>query len=302
MLYIAAMATAITACSGDEPLAPEAGTPITVSATMPGDVWAVASRTNTTQAYSNWTLHYTNYKGEADTYKPTVELSGISATFTTGSELVWAQIKDTEANETFYLTCKDSEGATFYTTTSAAHGAETINFATAMTPVVAKFTVNFTFVNNLDADADDFAITFSAQGAAAYNAATHGGACPTSSADAVTSFAALTGTTDANSYIVTGTILLPAQTLGNVLTVTYNGGTADVTTDDISWNVDLSTVSVGSSGQKANQRIAGQHLTLNISASYTTLNAPSIEVEAFTTGSDYESDLGGVAQQPSTNP
>ena len=283
------MATAITACSGEENLAPEADMPITVSATMPGDVWAVASR-GAGETYTGWTLHYTNYQNEAATYEPNVTVNGTSATFTTGSDLVWAQIKDTEAaDETFYLTCQDSEEATFYATTTAAHGAATIKFADDMKPVVAKFTVKFTLENNLGADAKDFAITFSAQGAAEYDAPTHGAKCPEGTT-VVTSFAALTGTTDANSCIVTGSILLPEQEMGDELIVKYGSH---------NWTVDLSKVTVGNSTQTANQLKAGQHITLNIKASYTSLNAPSIEIEAFTQGGSY--DLGGVAQQPSTN-
>ena len=291
MLYIAAMATAITACSGEESLAPEADMPITVSVTIPGDVWAVASR-GAGETYTHWKLHYTNYQNKAATYEPNVTVKGTSATFTTDSNLVWAQIKDTEAaDETFYLTCQDSEGATFYATTTAAHGAATIKFADDMKPVVAKFTVKFTLENNLEADAEDFAITFSAQGAAEYDAPTHGAKCPEGTI-IVTSFSDLTGTEGTNLYTVTGSILLPEQEMGDELIVKYGSH---------NWTVNLSTVSVGNSGQKANQLKAGQHITLNIKASYTSLNAPSIEIEAFEHATGYENDLGGEAQQPSTN-
>ena len=81
MLYIAAMATAITACTAEESLAPQADQPITVSATMPGEVWATASRASSMGTldktdYSEVELHYTDYKGEisgARSYTPPME-------------------------------------------------------------------------------------------------------------------------------------------------------------------------------------------------------------------------------------
>ena len=97
MLYIAAMATAITACTSEDALAPELNTPLTVSATIPGDVWAVASRSaegedpsvgsspaSRAPQYSAWALHYTNYQGHAATYSPSVTVTDGVASFTTG--------------------------------------------------------------------------------------------------------------------------------------------------------------------------------------------------------------------------
>ena len=297
MLYIAAMATAITACSGEESLAPEANTPITVSATIPGDVWAVASRGAGEEIYSDWTLHYTNYKGEAATYSPIVSVNNGTASFTTGDDLVWAKL---DATLPIHLTCKTDNGTasdatddyTLHVSVANATPREELAFG-AMKPVVAKFTVKFTMVNNLGANAEDFRITFSAYDAGEYDASTHDGVCPASSTDAVTSFEALTGTTGENPCIVTGTMLLPEQEMGNELIVTYGSH---------NWTVALSQVAITGTNpvQYANQLKAGQHITLNLNASLTSLGTPSIEVEAFTHGGSY--DLGGEAQQPSTNP
>ena len=120
MLYIAAMATAITACTSEDALVPELNTPLTVSATIPGDVWAVASRSaegedpssgsssaSRAPQYSDWTLHYTNYKGEAATYSPNVSVNNGTASFTTGTDLVWEQI---DATQSMHLTCKTDNG------------------------------------------------------------------------------------------------------------------------------------------------------------------------------------------------
>ena len=309
MLYIAAMATAITACSGEESLAPEANTPITVSATIPGDVWAVASRSaegedpydgsspaSRAPQYSAWTLHYTDYQGHAATYSPNVTVTDGVASFTTGDDLVWAKI---DATQPIHLTCVTDNGTddttddyTLHVSVANATPREELAFG-AMKPVVAKFTVKFTMVNNLGANAEDFRITFSAYDAGEYDAATDGGVCPASSTDAVTSFEALTGTTGENPCIVTGTMLLPEQEMGDELIVTYGSH---------NWTVDLSQVAITGTNpvQYANQLKAGQHITLNLNASLTSLGTPSIEVEAFTHGGSY--DLGGEAQQPSTNP
>ncbi|MBR5541544.1 MAG: hypothetical protein IKU64_04220 [Bacteroides sp.] len=300
MLYIAAMATAITACSGEESLAPEAGTPVTVSVTIPGDVWAVASRAAGEVTYTDWTLHYTDYKGEAATYAPTVTMNEeVEASFTTGTDLVWEQI---DATKPIHLTCKTDNGTTDDTTddytlhvsVASATPRQTLAFE-AMKPTVAKFTVNFTLTTN---SSETVSIGFEAKGMADdYNPLeTTDGAWPASDLESeyITGFETLQVEQEEGSLVrtVTGTILLPEQDMNPTMVIDLGSH---------QWTVDLSTVSVGNSGQKANQLKAGQHLTLNIKASYTTLNAPSIEVEAFEHATGYESELGGEAQQPSTN-
>jgi hypothetical protein len=93
--------------------------------------------------------------------------------------------------------------------------------------------------------------------------------------------------------VFTSSILLPEQTMGNMLTVTYGS--------DITWKLDLSQVKVKDTNpvQYANQLIAGQHLTLNLKASVTNLNAPAdVQIEAFTKADadGYTGELGGVAK------
>ena len=296
MLYIAAMATAITACSGEETLAPEAGMPITVSVTIPGDVWAVASR-GAGETYTDWTLHYTDYKGEAATYAPTPTVAmgeEVEASFTTSTDLVWEQI---DATKPIHLTCKTDNGTTNDTTddytlhvsVDNAPSRQTLAFG-AMKPTVAKFTVNFTLTTN---SSKTISIGFKAKGmAAAHAPQTNDGVWPANDSEDVTDFGnSWVETSAAGTRTVTGTILLPQQDMNPIMI--FGLGQA------LPWNVDLSKVSVGGSDQPANQLKAGQHITLNITASYTTLNAPSIEVEAFTQGGSY--DLGGDAQ-PNTNP
>ena len=294
MLYIAAMATAITACSGEETLAPEAGTPITVSVTIPGDVWAVASRV-AGETYSDWTLHYTDYKGDAATYAPTVTEGNGTFSFTTDKNLVWEKI---DATKPIHLTCvtdngtpsDDTDDYTLHVSVASATPRQPLAFG-AMKPTVAKFTVNFTLTTNNSTDA--VTIAFGAKGMADdYDPQANNGAWPANDSEDVTGFgSSLVDTPAAGTRTVTGTILLPEQEMGDELIVKYGSH---------NWIVDLSTVSV-SSEQKANQLKAGQHITLNIKASYTSLNAPSIEIEAFEPASGYENDLGGEAQQPSTN-
>lgn len=303
MLYIAAMATAITACSGEDSLAPEASTPITVSVTIPGDVWAVASRVVGEETYSNWTLHYTGLSGNAvyAVGDANVAVTNNAVSFTTyqaeDNKLVWEQIN---ATKPIHLTCvtdngtpsDDTDDYTLHVSVASATPRQPLAFG-AMKPTVAKFTVNFTLTTN---SSEAISIGFEAKGMAdQYNPQTTDGAWPASDSKEVLGFgSSLVETSEAGSLVrtVTGTILLPEQEMGDELIVKYGSH---------NWTVNLSTVSVGNSGQKANQLKAGQHITLNIKASYTSLNAPSIEIEAFEHATGYENDLGGEAQQPSTN-
>ena len=314
MLYIAAMATAITACSGEESLAPEANTPITVSATIPGDVWAVASRSaegedpydgsspaSRAPQYSAWTLHYTDYQGHAATYSPSVTVTDGVASFTTGDDLVWAKI---DATQPIHLTCVTDNGTddtsndyTLHVSVASATPRQILAFE-AMKPTVAKLTVKFTLENNINLapDPEEFSMSFSAKGKkeasgeeTAYDPRTDKGVWPVGETP-VTSFSTLTGISGTDFYTVTGTILLPEQTLGDELTVTYGSYT---------WTANLSQVEVKNTNpvQYANQLKAGQHLTLNLKTLLTSLNAPNmnIEAEAFTpVNTGYENALGGV--------
>ena len=149
---------------------------------------------------------------------------------------------------------------------------------------------------------NDFAISINAKMEAdSYDPMTHGGTWPIGDdvfegGPIFSQQSAVTGT-----YTVTASKLLPQQTMGETLTVTYNNGTADNTEDDISWTLNLSAVAVtgGEEDQMANELIAGQHLTLNLKAGLTAINTPSdIQIEAFTAADadDYTPDLGGVAK------
>ena len=317
MLYIAAMATAITACTSEDALAPELNTPLTVSATIPGDVWAVASRSaegedpsvgsfpaSRAPQYSAWTLHYTNYQGHAATYEPTVTVTmneEVEASFTTGDDLVWAQI---DATQPIHLTCVTDNGTddtsddyTLHVSVASATQRQTLAFE-AMKPTVAKLTVKFTLENNMNLapEPEEFSMSFSAKGKkeasgeeTAYDPRTDKGVWPVGETS-VTSFSTLTGISGTDFYTVTGTILLPEQTLGDELTVTYGS---------YIWTADLSQVEVKNTNpvQYANRLKAGQHLTLNLKTSLTSLNAPNmnIEAEAFTpVNTGYENALGGV--------
>ena len=93
---------------------------------------------------------------------------------------------------------------------------------------------------------------------------------------------------------------LPEVDGASLLTITDTKGTAD-TADDLTWQIDLAQLSVsgGNSVQKANELVAGQHLTLTLTLSRTTLTLGSIGMVDFAeaaTGS-YEDDLGAVAKE-----
>ena len=268
---IAAVATAITACTAEESLAPQADQPITVSATMPGEVWATASRavsmgTLDQTDYSDMTLHYTDYKGVAATYEVplnTIEFSvansAYSFWFTTGSDLVWGRVDDTKP---IHLTCKEGE-VTFHTSVESAEPGKELPFTDAIKPTMAKLTVKLTFNHNITGELQTLNATITAAGAATdYHPQTNGGIHQTDGTAAAQSLAlAATG----SDNVFTSSMLLPEQTMGKMLTVTYGS--------DITWTLDLSQVKVKDTNpvQYANQLIAGQHLTLNLKASVTNL-------------------------------
>ena len=296
---IAAVATAITACTAEESLAPQADQPITVSATVPGEVWATASRavsmgTLDQTDYSDMTLHYTDYKGVAATHEVplnTIKFSAANSeysfSFTTGSDLVWERVDDTKP---IHLTCKEGE-VTFHTSVESAEPGKALTFTDAMKPTMAKLTVKLTFNHNITGELQTLNATIKAAGAATdYHPQTDGGIHQTDGTAAAQSLAlAATG----SDNVFTSSMLLPEQTMGKMLTVTYGS--------DITWTLDLSQVKVKDTNpvQYANQLIAGQHLMLNLKASVTNLNAPAdVQIEAFTKADadNYTGELGGVAK------
>ena len=296
---IVAMATAITACTAEESLAPQADQPITVSATMPGEVWATASRASSMGTldktdYSEVELHYTDYKGVAVTYEVplnTIEFSvansAYSFWFTTGSDLVWEKV---DATKPIHLTCKEGD-VTFHTSVESAEPGDELTFTDAMKPTMAKLTVKLTFNHNITGELQTLNATITAKGAATdYDPQTDGGIHKADGTAAVQSLA-LEATESDNVF--TSSMLLPEQTMDKTLTVTYGS--------EITWTLDLSQVKVKDTNpvQYAYQLIAGQHLTLNLKASVTNLNAPAdVQIEAFTKAdaAGYESELGGVAK------
>ena len=301
---IAAMATAITACTAEESLAPQAGQPITVMATVPGEVWATASRASSMGTldktdYSEVELHYTDYKGEAATQKVplnTIEFSVANSEysfwFTTGSDLVWEKV---DATKPIHLTCNYTanvaECVTFHTSVAQSSPGEALTFTDAMTPIQAKLTVKVTLSHNMGADAtfqnmkaEVLAKPYSLAG---YNPMTDGGVLP-----AETEFAPQHIRLVPDGNVFTGSALLPQQTMEDELIIYFGTHT---------WKLDLSQVKVKDTNpvQYANQLIAGQHLTLNLKASVTNLNAPAdVQIEAFTKADadDYTGELGGVAK------
>ena len=289
---IAAVATAITACTAEESLAPQADQPITVMATVPGEVWATASRA-LSDGYSDLTLHYTDYKGEETTYvvpSDNVTMTNNQISFTTGSDLVWERV---DATNPIHLTCNYTanvaERVTFHTSVAQSSPGEALTFTDAMTPIQAKLTVKVTLSHNMGADAtfqnmkaEVLAKPYSLAG---YNPMTDGGVLPAETEPATQHIRLVP---DGNVF--TGSALLPQQTMEDELIIYFGTHT---------WTLDLSQVKVKDTNpvQYANQLIAGQHLTLNLKASVTNLNAPAdVQIEAFTKAdaTDYEGDLGGA--------
>lgn len=292
-----------TACAveNEEPISQLGGESICFSATMPDAHWAVATRALPT-GYGNMTINYTNYKGEEIIYnipdENIVMTDGEAQTqfrFATTGELVWAQIAaDESGNSTFYLNFTNPDGVTFYATTTVEHGTAEVGFGEVV-PTEAKLTVNLTLLHNMATDPapEEFTVTLSARGKSeVYNPRTNGDTYPTVADAATTTFALSSAIEDNYLYgsAVSGYTVLPEQTIGDVLTITYNNATAENPADDICWTVDLSAVAVsgGESGQKANELYAGQQLILNLQAGSTTIGDTSIEIEAFVKGDDKE--------------
>ena len=302
----------LASCTQDDIAPAHPDSPLTITATIPGDVWAVATRAEgeSTVTYSDWTLHYTDYRGAAATGTLTATSSQDGTyTLTTDNGLVWAKVNTTRP---MHLTARCDNGTpsdatddyTLHTSVPSATADEELAFPD-MKHTLAKFTVNFMFSYNMEQNAPtaatDFTMTISSTQVAAdsYDPMTNGGAWPAAEDETnPTAFTLSYKSTD-NVHIVTGSMLLPQQTMGETLTVTYNNGTADITEDDNTWTIDLSKVAVShvQVGQMANELIAGQHLTLNLKAGLTAINTPSdIQIEAFTAADADADDLSGVAK------
>lgn len=308
IIYIATLSMALTACTEEKPFEPGSGSPLTVSATVPGEVWAVATRAGN-EVYK-WTLHYTDYKGTKATYTPSgVRVVGSAVSFTTGTDLVWTQIDHTKP---IHLTCLTDNATAgdladdyiLHASVASATPDQTLAMGT-MIPTVAKFTVTLAFENNLNATASNFSITYNAKTAVDdYDPWTACDIWPAKD-DASDRLLPLSGTAATNLYTVSGTVLLPQQTIGNTLTVVYDNGTADNTADDYPWTLDLNTVAVKNTDpvQYANDLKAGQHLTLNLKASVISLGKPSMEYEAFIKADqdNYTGDLDGDVQSQTNN-
>ena len=302
----------LAACTQDDIAPAYNDAPLTITATIPGDVWAVASRAEgeSTVTYSDWTLHYTDYRGTATTGTLTATSSQEGTyTLTTDNGLVWAKVNTTKP---MHLTARCDNGTpsdddatddyTLHTSVPSATAGEELAFPD-MKHTLAKFTVNFMFSYNMEQNAptaDDFAVTIDAKKAAdSYDPMTHGGTWPIGDGDVESG--QIFSQQSAATYTYTASKLLPQQTMGETMIVKYDNGTDDIFEDDISWTIDLSKVAAShvQVGQMANELIAGQHLTLNLKAGLTAINTPSdIQIEAFTAADadDYNPDLGGVAK------
>lgn len=300
----------LAACTEDsfnEASSQHPNSPLTITATIPGDVWAVATRAEGegTVTYSDWTLHYTDYTGQAASGDLTATSSQDGTyTLTTDNDLVWAKVNTTKP---MHLTARCDNGTpsdadatddyTLHTSVPSATAGEELAFPD-MKHTLAKFTVNFMFSYNMEQNAptaDDFAVTIDAKKAAdSYDPMTHGGTWPIGDGDVERGQIFSQQSAATYTYTVTSSMLLPQQTMGNELIMTYK---------ETSWTLNLNAVAVtgGEEGQMANQLIAGQHLTLNLKAGLTAINTPSdIQIEAFTAADadadDYTPDLGGVAK------
>ncbi len=311
-IHIALPLLFLASCTQDDIAPAYNNSPLTITATIPGDVWAVATRAEgeSTVTYSDWTLHYTDYTGTAATGTLTASQSEGTYTLTTNNGLVWAKVNTTNP---MHLTARCDNGTssdasddyTLHTSVPSATAGEELAFPD-MKHTLAKFTVNFMFSYNMATapTADDFAVTIDAKKAAdSYDPMTHGGTWPIGDDDFERGPIFSQQSAATYTYTITGSMLLPQQDLGNIMIVKYDNGTDDNYEDDISWMIDLSKVAAShvQVGQMANQLIAGQHLTLNLKAGLTAINTPSdIQIEAFTAADadadDYNPDLGGVAK------
>lgn len=292
MTTLGAMAF-LPSCSDTEATLEPQGEAITVSAIVPGQVWAEASRAAHT--VKDLKLHYTDRDDQKQTFIVTdfTEQGGKISFYTEGNEenekLMWGHVN---ADKPIHLTCvKNGDGITLHTSVNKATADQPLAFTAALKPTMAKLTVNLTlsFAGKTPVHTDITAMQIVAKGAAgSYNPQTHAGVWPAGGS----SNKKLSPSAGSNGVTATATTTLPQQKLGN-LTLTYNHSTPDITADDITWTIDLSQVKVNGVSQAANQLVAGQQLILDITVSAMTVGTSAdIDLQAFVLSDKTQAEAG----------
>ena len=292
MTTLGAMAF-LPSCSDHEATTAPQGEAITVSAIVPGQVWAEASRAAHT--VKDLKLHYTDRDDQKQTFIVTdfTEQGGKITFYTEGNEenekLMWGHVN---ADKPIHLTCvKNADGITLHTSVNKATADQPLAFTTALKPTMAKLTVNVTvnFDGKTPVHTDITALQIAAKGAAgSYDPQTHAGVWPAGGS----SSKKLSPSAGSNGVTATASTTLPQQKLGN-LTLTYNNSTPDITADDITRTIDLSQVKVNGVSQAANQLVAGQQLILDITVSAMTVDTPAdIDLQAFVLSTETQAAAG----------
>lgn len=303
MTTLGAMAF-LPSCSDHEATTAPQGEAITVSAIVPGQVWAEASRAAHT--VKDLKLHYTDRDDQKQTFIVTdfTEQGGKITFYTEGNEenekLMWGHVN---ADKPIHLTCvKNADGITLHTSVNKATADQPLAFTTALKPTMAKLTVNVTvnFDGKTPVHTDITDLQIAAKGAAgSYDPQTHSGVWPAGGS----SSKKLSPSAGSNGVTATASTTLPQQKLGN-LTLTYNNSTAENTADDITWTIDLSQVKVNGVSQAANQLVAGQQLILDITVSAMTVGTlADIDLQAFvlSTGTQEAPGITGVGYTLTTD-
>lgn len=283
---------AISACSveKEQPLETEDGSQsFTITANIPSPIWGEVTRSYTDEA-GTFKLHYVDYKGEKVVYTIPAEYIDVYSTeirvnyndFNKDKNLVWERIMKNAGQAEFHLTSMFDSGSHLHASAVVTHGAENISFALKRS--MAQLTLEL-LVNDKDNNFTEnvFYATISGKETSdSYDPWTNGEVWPTSETSLEP--IALKGSAALGGYYFEK--LLPEQTLGDILTLTYGS---------YEWYLDLSKVTVtgGKEGQMANQVYAGQNLTLSLQAYINELNAPSIEVTAFV---EENKELDGAAE------
>lgn len=283
---------AISACSveKEQPLETEDGSQsFTITANIPSPIWGEVTRSYTDEA-GTFKLHYVDYKGEKVVYTIPAEYIDVYSTeirvnyndFNKDKNLVWERIMKNAGQAEFHLTSMFDSGSHLHASAVVTHGAENISFALKRS--MAQLTLEL-LVNDKDNNFTEnvFYATISGKETSdSYDPWTNGEVWPKSETSLEP--IALKGSAALGGYYFEK--LLPEQTLGDILTLTYGS---------YEWYLDLSKVAVtgGKEGQMANQVYAGQNLTLSLQAYINELNAPSIEVTAFV---EEDKEVGGTAE------
>ena len=275
----------LAACTDDdEPSAPLGDSPITATATIPGNLWGATTRL-VTETYSDLTLHYTNEKGVASTFSVPAENVSLSAgndytiSFTTQAggdsvQLLWAQV---DATQPIYLTCINVENGpgrerwfnTLHTSVPSAKVAEELAFAMPMKPTASKLTIKVIIDGDMSDDAMMAELLARPFAIRDYDPMIDGNISPAYS-EAYTQLIQLYS----EDNVFTGMLLLPQQDVARQIHIRYGSSV---------WSIDLGTVPVtgGLTGQMANQLVAGQHLTLNLTVSLADPDNPVFTIDAF---------------------